>query len=291
MIKALATASLILTLCSCDNSLPLEKRMDTTLNLGTPIVSFLKKSSIHFDEDCLKEADVCWYEFSKSANSTDLPNIQLKTQSTSLSIDSVSSVSIFAGPNSKDLVQNANITLRGLPDDSPHESQKKFVYGIIAKLQSSGWRRFIYPYDPRISGQEVLKLHDSETVMGVIVMNHPWFDPDVELSLEQWLSIKSLYEWCFVDDHDNHLRLFVQRSNSTSDPKNKGTYLVTIQIDSEQSFWMKEFEEKDKPNWATLLPKKLDAFEVQRKLIEKKAIKEGIIIDTNYKNPIIRAIE
>ncbi|EIK97625.1 hypothetical protein PMM47T1_03914 [Pseudomonas sp. M47T1] len=122
-------------------------------------------------------------------------------------------------------------------------------------------------------------------------MSHPWFDPSENMTLEQWLSITNTYEWYFVDNNDNHLLLKVWKSNDERSPKTRGTYLITLEFDSEESFWRKSFKQKDKENWINLLPKTIQRFEEDRSLLENKAEAIGIAIDQGYRPPAIRALQ
>lgn len=262
----------------------------TTVELGTPTATFLGSSPIKFQDDCLQEISTCWYKFSQSANSKTLPTIRVKTGTTIYSAPYVSGLSIYVPPAFNATIQNFTITLRGLPDNSDHSEQKDFIYGIIGELMKSGWQRYLHPSDPRISGLEGRKLENGETVLGSTVMSHPWFDPDEKMTLKQWHSIHSTYEWYFADKDDNHLLLKAWKWNSVENPKTRGTYLITLEFDSELSFWRKSFKQPDKKNWVALLPNTIRSFEKERAALETKAEAAGITINRDYRPPAIKAL-
>lgn len=263
----------------------------TTIKLNTSVSQLLDATPINFKNDCLQEIGTCWYKFSKSANSESLPTARIISESSDFSSPYVSGISIYSPPTFNGLIQNLTVTLRGLPDNSLHSEQKDFLYSIISELLKGGWRRYLYPSDPRISGQEGRRLPSGEDVLGSTVMSHPWFDPSENMTLEQWLSITNTYEWYFVDNNDNHLLLKVWKSNDERSPKTRGTYLITLEFDSEESFWRKSFKQKDKENWINLLPKTIQRFEEDRSLLENKAEAIGIAIDQGYRPPAIRALQ
>ncbi|WP_311968410.1 hypothetical protein [Pseudomonas baltica] len=257
------------------------------LALDVPVADMQAASPLPFGKSCIE--GVCWYEIDKSANDQNLPSVVFSQQGATIRAENVINISSVVNEQYGQSVQNLKFTLRGLPDNSSHEKNIDFIYGIINELIAQGWRHYYYPSSPRIPGSEAIKLSGGETVFGEHVRSHPWFDPSIKMSLDQWLSYPSVYEWHFYQ-HGVYLTLEVMRSDSEKDPKKNGNYLVSLAVQNESDFWHGHFEEKDMARWVTLLPGLLDRYHAKRAASEAKARANGIKIDETYQDPPIKAL-
>lgn len=259
--------------------------------LGQPVADSVASSPLPFDEDCLAPVGICWYEINKRFSEPDLPSVTLsRNGSELLQLDDVGRISTVVEEAQGRLVEQVTLNVRGLPDNSPHAEQKAFVYQLLNHLQTSGWAHFYRFAAPRISGSEASKINTADKVLGKRVLDHPWFDPRYEASLEQWLSSSNTYHWYFYQDH-TYLHVTVQRSNSRSEPEEKGTYLISLELLTENAYWPQHFSEEQQKDWQQLLPALLDQYHEQRSQLEAEAQAAGIEIEDSYENPPIKALE
>lgn len=258
--------------------------------IDQPIDELLQSSPIAFEQDCLAPAKVCWYKIRKHLSSSQLPSVTVrKASSTLLEIQNVGSVSIVIDENLGPQVRAVDMAIRGLPDDSPHAEQKTFISQLLQGLLAAGWNHFYNFSAARISGTEADKLTDAKHVLGKRVSAHPWFDPRQEFSLEHWLKVDSFFNWYFHRD-GHYLQVTAQRSNSRIAPLERGTYLISLELMSESSYWRQHFEQKQKDSWQQLLPELLEQYRQDRAALEEKARAAGIEIEEDYQNPPIQAL-
>jgi len=182
------------------------------------------------------------------------------------------------------------LTLRGVPSRSDVPVAKQFAYGVIHNILDAGWVGYIYPDEPRISGKESLKLSDCRKVLGHWVLVHPCFDPLYEMTDEQWLSVDGFYNWYFYKD-GYYLKFKAWRSRGETDPPGQASYLFTVELNSEQEFWLEAFEGEDRLRWKELMPALLEKYQAGRKMIESEAEHAGIEINRSYQDPPISALE
>jgi hypothetical protein len=259
------------------------------LTLDVPISSMVAQAptSLPFEKSCV--SGLCWYEINKSNNDNNLPTVAVGVGENKLQFDNVSGVVSTVDEQFGQNVQNLELTLRSLPDNSSHEKNKEFIYTIVRAIVSKSWQYYRYPESPRIPGSEAGKLPKAGFVMGVNVLSHPWFDPAVEISMAQWMSNTGFYDWDFYKD-GVYLKLRAWRSNSDVSPELNGNYLVTVEFHDEQDFWVDNFKSEDMPNWVALLPSLLKKYHQQRQELEAKAKASGIKIDETYQDPPIKAL-
>ncbi|MFN3581234.1 MAG: hypothetical protein ACK4VV_12270 [Pseudomonas sp.] len=99
----------------------------------------------------------------------------------------------------------------------------------------------------------------------------------------------STYHWYFYQSH-TYLHVTVQRSNSRSEPGERGTYLITLALQAESAYWPQHFSEDQQGDWRELLPGLLEEYRQQRAQFEAEAQAAGIEIEDNYRNPAIKAL-
>lgn len=259
--------------------------------LRAPIQETIENSAVKFSQECMKDLKLCWYRVKKSANDKELPNVLIKNASSTLSIEKITNITTVIDESVGSNVENLDITLRGLPDNSPHEQYRDFIYQTIENIKSSGWKHYYFPSDPRISGSQIEKIITPDGVLGQSVLSHPWLDPDYKTPLDRWLKIGSFYNWYFYND-GVYLNLKAWRHNSKENPAQTGVYLITLEFMSEREFWNDGVSnEKDRLNWKELLPARINTYHATRLKIEEEARNAGIEIDESYQDPKIHALE
>lgn len=282
-----------LLLAACNNG---ESNMTTAQNnieieLHDQIEKAVQNSPLKFSQECMSELDLCWYKFKRSANEKELPTITVKNSSSSLTIEKATSITMVVDKKVGDTIENLDLTVRGLPDNSPHEKQKTFIYNLLKKIQAAGWKHYYYPGDPRISGSQLKKIPSPDSVLGYLTSSHPWLDPDYELDIDRWLQIESFYNWYFYND-GVYLTFKAWRRDSKDTPNETGTYLLSMEFLSERDFWSSGFtKDEEKAKWKELLPAQLKRDHDARAAAENNARAAGIEIDENYKDPVIKAIQ
>ncbi|NKF28056.1 hypothetical protein HER21_16490 [Pseudomonas sp. BGM005] len=284
-------SGLLLAACNNGDSNMTNTQSHIEIELHEKIENIVQSTPLEISQECLSELDLCWYKFKRSANEKDLPTVTVKNSSTSLTIEKATSFTMVIDKKIGDTIENVDITVRGLPDNSPHEKQKDFIYDLLKKIKSAGWKHYFYPGDPRISGSEIGKIPSPDDVLGHLVSSHPWLDPDYELDIDRWLKIESFYNWYFYND-GVYLTFKAWRRDSKDTPDKTGTYLLSMEFLSERDFWSSGFtKDEEKARWKELLPAQLKRDHDARIAAENNARAAGIEIDENYKDPVIKAIQ
>jgi len=286
-------ALLLLAACEKTNTLDRQHMEDKNpiieINLHEDIDQVISRSPLKFEPDCLPAVGVCWYEISNSANSKNLPTASIDSGKRRLLLKNAPRISTVISEQYGKKIENINISLRGLPDNSLHEDQQNTLYTIIEGLQRAGWKHYYRRSDPRISGKEMDKINTPVDVLGKITFSHPWLDPNYKIDLKRWLEIGSFYDWYFYNDN-TYLHLRAWRRLSEEAPEERGTYLITLNFSTEAEFWRTHFQGKDKLRWKELLPEKLESYKQRRAEREDKARAAGIDIDETYQDPPIQAL-
>jgi hypothetical protein len=282
---------LLLTACNDSESNMTNITTPVEIVFNSPIKNLLDTSDNEFSPQCMKDLELCWYKIEKSANDKNLPNAVVKNGSSSLNLKQITNITIFVDEMVGNQIENLNITLRGLPDNSTHEQQKTFTYQIIEDIKTSGWKHYYFVEDPRISGSQTNKIKSPDNVVGHSVSSHPWLDPHYPLDIDHWLKISPFYYWNFYNN-GAYLSLKAWRRDSNDNPTKTGTYLISLEFKSEREFWKDGITDKtDRLNWKELLPARIESFHATRLKIEEKARAAGIEIDESYQDPPIHALE
>jgi hypothetical protein len=264
------------------------KKSLVEIQLQESIDSLLTASPVKFSEGCMSQVNMCWYRIDKSFGDNNLPSVKVNG---ALILDDVAGVSIAVDKDVGGNIENLDLSIRSLTDNSRHEEYQAFLYSLLEKIKSAGWRHYYSPTDPRISGSQLDKIASPDEVLGSYVLSHPWLDPDYKISLSTWLKVGKFYEWHFYND-GNYLTLRAWRHDSDDAPDERGTYLVSLNFTTEREYWSVAFSEsKDKARWKELLPGLLKNYKAIRDTHEKKAIDAGIEIDNSYQDPPIKALE
>lgn len=255
--------------------------------LGAPVDGFLKKSPVSFTADCLDAVKMCWYE---PVRQETLLNLSVSQPEGTLELDQVAGLRIAIDGNISTNIQELNIELRGLPDNSTHEENKDLIYSLIRELKSAGWQKYYYPSDPRISGSELNKLEWEKSLLGIHPLSHPLFDANREMSLEEWLGVYMFYDWyLYQGNYIAHVRAW--RYDPKNAPTETGTYLITVDIISLDKFWTSSFAEEQRAQWKTLLPAHLKELQQRRSETESRAKAAGVNIEEGYVPPLMERSE
>lgn len=263
--------------------------VNVSVELGRSVEVILANSPLGFSTDCLAAVDMCWYEIRRAGKDQSLINLFVNQSESTTLIERVVGLTLVVNGKKTDKVEELVVTLRGLPDDSSHEENKKLVYALIAELRSAGWAKYYFPSDPRISGGELGKVNSSDDFFGTRPFNYPLFDPNHEMSLPEWLATDGFYDWyMYSGDYISHVT--VQRRNSSVDPTRRGIYLIDVEFMSLDNFWRRDFEEAVRPKWKELFPAHLQQLRNKRLLTEARAKAAGVSIDENYLPPRIERV-
>jgi len=294
-VKRLTILVIFLLLTSCKETYKTEgtdmqkEKPIIEINLQEDINVVMARSPLPFKPDCLKSSNVCWYSISNSHNSKTLPTASIKTGKYTLLLKNAARITTDIWGNQGNQIENIDITLRGLPDDSLHEDSQEALYHLINGLQRAGWKHYYRRSDPRISGKEMDKIDLPREVLEKGVSSHPWLDPNYKIDKERWLKIGSFYNWYFYNN-DSYLHLRAWRQLSKHHPNERGTYLITLKFSTETEFWQTPFQGEDELRWKELLPNELAIAKKQREELESKARAAGIEIDESYQDPLIIAL-
>ncbi|MGE1156017.1 hypothetical protein [Pseudomonas kitaguniensis] len=275
--------------CNESGSDMTEKKALVRVELHKSIQETLDGSPIEFSKECMAGLNLCWYKINKSASDVNLPGVVVKNSNGTLDLKNATDITIVVDDRVGNSVENIDVVLRGLPDNSSHEKNRDFIYLLINDIKLSGWHHYFSPSSPRISGSQADKIDTPETILGHFTLSHPWLDPDYKVDIARWLKI-SLYSWYFYND-GAYLHLSAWRRDSKDDPKETGTYLISLEFMTEREYWVAGFsEDADKARWKELLPARLKNYQEARQLAEDKARAAGIEIDETYKDPPIQAL-
>lgn len=245
-------------------------------------------SPVQFSEECMSEVNMCWYKIEKSFGDSDLPTVVVNQ---TLTLEHVAGINIAVDKDESDNVEDVELSIRSLPDNSRHEEYQAFLYALIDKVKAAGWHHYYAPSDPRVSGSQSDKITSPNKVLGDYVMSHPWLDPNYRLDLARWLKVDDFYTWHFFSG-DGYLTVQAWRRDSDDAPAERGTYLVSLSFKSQSEYWRSAFDSaKEKEKWKELLPLKLKEYQAIRATREEKARDAGVEIDVGYQDPPIQALK
>ena len=255
-----------------------------SVELGQPVEILLRNSPLKFSKDCLTAVDMCWYEITRSGKNQSLINVSISQPQGITLIEKAVGLNVVVDGAETNNIEKLVVTLRGLPDNSAHEANRKIVYELISSLKSAGWTKYYFPSDPRIVSAELNKFNWSDSVFGAMPLSHPLFDVNYEMSLSEWLAVDGFYNWyIYSGDYVAHVK--VQRRNAVADPTQAGVYLIKLEVMSFDKFWRADFEEALRPNWKKLFPTRLQQLLNKRFSTEARAKAAGVSIDENYQSP------
>lgn len=160
----------------------------------------------------------------------------------------------------------------------PHDQARLKFYEMLGRIQKAGWKWLIYQTQPRLSGEDALR-YQLETSAGTASL-----DPNLELSLQDWMRLENRSPWKFYKD-GVYMDVRLSRDSKRMRVDEPGAYFVSIALESYQSFWRTTFKEPDRAHWRELLPAVRERQRTTRAEAEQKLQAEGYHIDTSYRNP------
>ncbi|MEE3936594.1 hypothetical protein V2I68_13625 [Pseudomonas viridiflava] len=283
MIKYLVSVLFLLNGCgepSMNNGKP-----EIELALNSSIETTLTSTTVKLVKGC--DSHFCNYQFSLPSTSEDLIKVKLITNNDALSLDNIHNLNIVTTPSGA--ITDVDIYAAGVPQDSKHEDAMSYFYRQVHNLASSGWHRYIYPDEARISGEQASKFDSKDEILGHSVSTGPWNDPELQLSKTEWNALPAINTW-MLHNGDQYLYLRVQRENSNDLPQDRGSYLFTMTFKSESEFYKEFIENENREQWKELLPAELNRMAQVRKSTETQLKKMGIVIDERYENPKVSAL-
>ncbi len=271
--------AVFILLTGCEASDMNTKNREVELSLGVSIDTVLASTSVKLRKDC--DDTMCLYQFMVPSKSSELITIKIRSASSILAIENVSSTTIVTNPLG--LITDIDVYVAGVSTNAKHEDAMAYFYQQVQNLNAAGWQRYIFPNEARIPGTEAGKFTNINEVLGKNVGTGPWMDPNLKLTKQVWVSLPMINTWMFYSGHE-YLDLMVQRENSKDDPQNRGSYLFTWTFKSESEFYAEFVRAEDHARWRELLPAELTRMGKERQKTEAQLKKMGIKIDENYKD-------
>ncbi|MFJ2973042.1 hypothetical protein [Pseudomonas fulva] len=284
--RKIICAIIFITLAACGDSNMNEEKPVIRSDLNGTIENMLSSSTASFDKDC--NSSLCFYDFDIPAESTNKATAFLTSSESSLVFNDVISA-VFITHNGS-MITDTNIILGGVTENAKHTEAAIYFYETLDKMKSAGWQRYIFPGEARISGAEAKRFDRFDEVLGVPTVTAPWKDPALKLDQTDWLAMPTINSW-YLYNNGNYLQLRVQRKNSLQAPQDRGTYLFSLNFQTEAEFYKSFVESDDRERWTTLLPAELKRMAQERAQTEARLKKMGIAIDEDYQDPPIKALE
>lgn len=256
------------------------------IHMNETVSGLLERTPSTFSADCLQPAKVCWYKFRKPFSSGNLPSVTVMDGVAPLIVlDDTAGITIVIDQELGNEIRDISFSVKGLPDNTLHSANKDNIYRLIQGLMKQGWDHMYHFPAPRIPGDQAAQIANARSHS----LAHPWFDPRYEASLEHWIKFQNSYHWHF---HKNgyYLNLKVRREDSETEPLEAGTYLTSLELMTEESYWRKHFEHEQKVQWKELLPELLEQYRRHRANHEEQARAAGIRIEHSYRDPYIHVL-
>lgn len=255
-----------------------EQHPVVVIEMNTPFRLAMDNSPVPFEESCIDAISICSMEHNRRMGDPNLPAVQIG----GVLLEQVARISIFADVSFSQNIESLRLTLRGLPSNSLHDEQRLFAYQIIDQLRAAGWQNYYSPADPRISSSEADKIKRPREEAPVL--SHAWMDPAYAMPLQRWNSVGFFYNWHFFKN-GVYLHLRGWRKNSREAPEQRGTYLFTLNFQTENDYWRLSIPEEKRDNWQAEMPALISTLRGARKEAEAAARARGIEIDETYQDP------
>jgi hypothetical protein len=161
-----------------------------------------------------------------------------------------------------------------------HQDAHTMFYGVLRRIRTAGWERYVPAYAPRLRGAETF------TYLASGLKNANLYSMDaVEMpGFEQWMKLENRTKWKFYKD-GVYMTVTFDRDSYRMDPASPGDYLITMDLISRDAFQRNHLEEADRPRWKALYPGTRKRQREERAAIEAELSTKGYTIDTTYRNP------
>jgi|GEM_PF-611930 len=206
--------------------------------------------------------------------------VVIKNQKSEVRLDTALGVSgSFDKAHAEEGIYDYSISL-GIPprNNVTHDQARLQFYEMLKRIRQAGWKRWIYPENPRLAGAEAFRYRLVKD-QGVDSL-----DPEYVPGLEDWMKLPDMTSWRF---YLNGVYMDVQMSRDSTRMKvdEPGAYFVKIKLEGYANFWRNAFNEQDRPHWRDLFPGLQRQMHAERANAEQKLKAQGYTIDTSYRNP------
>ncbi|MCT7318760.1 hypothetical protein N5I87_22290 [Ralstonia sp. CHL-2022] len=206
--------------------------------------------------------------------------VVIKNQKSEVRLDTALGVSgSFDKAHAEEGIYDYSISL-GIPprNNVTHDQARLQFYEMLKRIQQAGWKRWIYPENPRLAGAEAFRYRLVKD-QGVDSL-----DPEYVPGLEDWMKLPDMTSWRF---YLNGVYMDVQMSRDSTRMKvdEPGAYFVKIKLEGYANFWRNALNEQDRPHWRDLFPGLQRQMHAERANAEQKLKAQGYTIDTSYRNP------
>lgn len=159
-----------------------------------------------------------------------------------------------------------------------HDEARQKIFALLQKIRSAGWARWIYPSDPRLSGEDAFRyqITEDDTFYSL--------DSNYLPPLSIWMKLSDRSQWKFFLN-DVAMSVRFARDQDRMKPNLPGAYIVWIEMESKNEVERSEFQGEERKKWKVLYPgarKKQLSARIEQ---EKKLQMQGYKIDVEYKNP------
>ncbi|WP_157958930.1 hypothetical protein [Salinicola sp. RZ23] len=254
--------------------------------LGGSVEDTLSSSKIGFSKECLD--GVCFYGFSKSASSADLPSVSL---SGGVVIFGVSSIELLADEAGDKKVRELDLMMAPYPDGSSDGDNRTFFYSVVARLSKAGWERHIALSQPRVFGKEAVLAYEEDKEVRDILRKSPMLDAAYEMTNEEWESLPPSSAWMMHNrSKGEYLRITVQKMKSEQ-LSGKSSYVYSFSFYTERAWYQQYFKGEEKGRWLELLPTMIKSMHDIRLQKERALCKLGLNIDETYQDPKVKSLQ
>ncbi|TWD84921.1 hypothetical protein FB547_1063 [Variovorax beijingensis] len=159
-----------------------------------------------------------------------------------------------------------------------HDEARQKIFALLQKIRSAGWTRWIYPSDPRLSGEDAFRyqIAEDDTFYSL--------DSNYLPPLDVWMKLSDRSQWKFFLN-DVAMSVRFSRDQDRMKPNLPGAYIVWIELISKNEMERSEFQGEERKKWKALYPgarKRQLSIRIEQ---EKKLQMQGYKIDVEYKNP------
>ena len=182
----------------------------------------------------------------------------------------------------------------GIPpkNHTTHRQGYEHILKLLTTLKQAGWKRYIWPNEPRLVGQVTLGRSVHEDIEEKLFSG---IDPNYTLTMEEWLKSNHIFEiapgggklyWEFYSPEAvMSLNVWKDRpdSNLLLDPEQEASYLVTMEIQTWDNYLSSLDGNSRKPD--VFAKDSADAAK-ERQVQEEKERARGLPLDTSYRDPL-----